>query len=178
MILNKPSIQKNSKRFHEARDLKICPWLIGSNRKWKHFWEMVANKFKQQGTILFKKSWAATTYAFCFVKSSKMSFTQVVFSEENENLNSKTYQTIVSVRWYTMHVRQITADFGPLFLPLLNQIFLLRISRLTSKSQSTFYWGPPKETSQLCWQNTNKPRFHIFGHLSTRGQFWYTKADF
>ena len=30
-----------------------------------------------------------------------MSFTQVVFSEENENLNSKTYQTIVSVRWYT-----------------------------------------------------------------------------
>lgn len=144
MILNKPSIQKNSKRFPEARDLKICPWLIGSNRKWKHFWEMVANKFKQQGTILFKKSWAATTYAFCFVKSSKMFFTQVVFSEENENINSKTYQTIVSVRWYTMHVRQITADFGPLFLPLLNQIFLLRISRLTSKSQSTFYWGPPK----------------------------------
>lgn len=144
MILNKPSIQKYSKRFREARDLKIFHWLIGSNRKWKHFWEMVANKFKQQGTILFKKSWAATTYASCFVKSSKMSFTQVVFSEENENLNSKTYQTIVSVRWYTMHVRQITADFGPLFLPLLNQIFLLRISRLTSKSQSTFYWGPPK----------------------------------
>lgn len=62
---------------------------------------MVANKFKQQGTILFKKSWATTTYASCFVKSSKMSFTQVVFSEENENINSKTYQTIVSVRWYT-----------------------------------------------------------------------------
>lgn len=100
---------------------------------------MVANKFKQQGTILFKKSWAATTYASCFVKSSKMSFTQVVFSEENENINSKTY---ISVQWYTMHVRQITADFGPLFLPL--QIFLLQISRLTSKSQSTFYWGPPK----------------------------------
>ena len=73
-----------------------------------------------------------------------MSFTQVVFSEENENINSKTYQTVVSVRWYAMHVRQITADFGHLFLPLLNQVFLLRISRLTSKSQSTFYRGPPK----------------------------------